>query len=355
MNLDDKQKILAINPENTSEAILKIPDQITQTLDDLKDLKFPKSYHKVNKVLVSAMGGSKLGGLVAESLFRDELTVPLMCVGDYDIPHWVDETTLFYASSYSGNTEETLTALGQAMKKGAQIVTFTTGGKLAVVTKEYNLPSYIADTTETIGDNAPRYSLGHQIVAVLMILEKLELLKFNNAKLHDVVKLMKQESKKYDLPVPESKNLAKKIARQFQDKIVNLVSCEHMMGNIHVMRNQFTESGKQFAAYIDIPEMNHFQMEGLPNPKHNQKNLLYFFVESELFHVRNQKRIAITKKVLEKNGIKYVSYKLQGKDKIQQSFELLNLGSFVTYYLGLLNGDDPAPNPWVDYFKKELA
>jgi len=96
-------------------------------------------------------------------------------------------------------------------------------------------------------------------------------------------------------------------------------------------------------------------MEGLANPKINGKNLKFIFIESVFYNKKNQERIEITKRVLSKNKVGYVSCRLAGKTKLEQSFEMLSFGSYVSFYLAMLNNINPAPVPWVDYFKKELT
>ena len=95
-------------------------------------------------------------------------------------------------------------------------------------------------------------------------------------------------------------------------------------------------------------------MEGLVNPKSNKNNLLFFFIDSKLYHPRVQKRARLTKQVVSKNGIKVVDYKLKSKTKLGQALEMLQLGSWISYYLGISNSVDPVKIPWVDWFKKQL-
>ena len=133
-----------------------------------------------------------------------------------------------------------------------------------------------------------------------------------------------------------------------------MVGAEFLGGNLRAFRNQICENGKNFAAYLTLPELNHYAMEGLAYPTSNKKNLIFFFIDSEFYHPRVQARSELTKKVVAKNKISLVSYKLKGHSKLEQAFELLQLGSWISFYLAVLNNVSPAGNPWVDWFKKEL-
>jgi len=126
-------------------------------------------------------------------------------------------------------------------------------------------------------------------------------------------------------------------------------------GNMHAMRNQINESGKNFACYLALPELNHYAMEGLAHPALEKKFLHFIFFDSGFYNERTKLRIRLTKKVVKGDGIKFSEYAAKGYSKLEQAMDVLNFGSWVTYYLGLLNGENPSEVRWVDWFKKELG
>ena len=134
-----------------------------------------------------------------------------------------------------------------------------------------------------------------------------------------------------------------------------MIASGFLSGNAHVLANQINENAKTFANYFIISELNHHLLEGLKFPNNNSKNLHFFFFESDLYHPRNQKRYAITKDTLNKFKISHFSYHLTGKTELEQSFEALLFGTYVAFYLAILNSIDPSSIPWVDYFKEELG
>jgi len=117
-----------------------------------------------------------------------------------------------------------------------------------------------------------------------------------------------------------AKNQAKKLARELENKIPVLVGAEFTLGTIRALRNIFCESSKNFATYLSLPDLNHFAMEGLANPKEGKKNLAFVFFDSKLYHPRIQKRSQLTKEVVKKNGVKALSHELSGENKMIQSF-----------------------------------
>jgi len=155
--------------------------------------------------------------------------------------------------------------------------------------------------------------------------------------------------------VKESENSAKQMAKKLYEKKVVFAAARHMMGGAHVVKNQMNENAKNFAAIFDIPELNHHLMEGLRYPDSNSRDLIYVFLDSNLYPERIQKRFAITKDVVSKNNVEVVSWKAHSSNQLSQAFEFIQFGSFVNLYLAMLNDLDPAPIPWVDYFKTQLG
>jgi glucose/mannose-6-phosphate isomerase len=125
-------------------------------------------------------------------------------------------------------------------------------------------------------------------------------------------------------------------------------------GNAHIGANQMNENAKRFAGYFLVPELNHHLMEGLVYPKTNSKNVLFVFIESNLYDKRIQKRYEIGKQVLDQHKIPVVSYIAQEKNALAQVFEVLLFTSFASYYSALLEGIDPTAIPVVDFFKTQL-
>ena len=143
------------------------------------------------------------------------------------------------------------------------------------------------------------------------------------------------------------------MAHDLAGKMPIIITGEFLAGNAHALRNQFNENAKNFAAYLTLPELNHYAMEGLAKPA-GVNNLIFLFFDSALYSPRVQTRNKLTKQVIVKNKIASASYNLKGKTKLDQSLEMLALGSWTTYYLAEINNVDPAAIPWVDWFKKEL-
>lgn len=356
MDLDNQSIYKKLDKHFVSQSIRQLLDQINQVVDDSSSIKIPVEFGQCKNILVNGMGGSSTGARIVKSLFSEKLKVPFNIEPGYILHNYVSKNTLYVIVSYSGNTEEPLSTFLDAKRRGAKIIAIAEDKPESALQKlmvKENIPGYIF-TTINNPSKQPRLGVGYTMFAIIALLMRTGYL---SIKRDDVKNYIANLKKAAVLLYPEQStknNPAKKIGNGLSNKNVVIVGAEHLEGNLYSLRNQINETAKQFSCYLTLPDLNHYAMEGLANPKFNKKNLIFFFVDSKLYHPRVQRRAELTKQVVVKNGIKIISHQLRGKTKLEQSFEMLQLGSWISYYLGILNSVDPVKIPWVDWFKKEL-
>ena len=350
MNLSDRQQIAALDQSDALASIEQLPLQIETAWKETAKIQLPGPYREVNQIVVCGMGASWLGAHIIQNLFLGTLKAPLVISHDYEIPDFVNEKTLVIASSYSGTTEETISGMQKAYEKKAKIITISTGGNLAEFANQNNLPAYIFNGKYNPA-KSPRMGLGYSMAAQVSFLKQLGLINFDKQEIYLAVNHLNQRAT--GLSPETHNNEAMQLAQKCFGFMPIVVSGPFLLGNAHAMANQFNETAKAWATFMQIPELNHHNLEGLAHPDEVQK-LKYLFLESNLYDPRIIKRTAVTKEVIEQNKLSYESYSPQGKTKIIQSFDCLLFGSYVTFYLAMLYGVDPTPNPYVDYFKKRL-
>jgi len=336
------------------DSLKTLPDQIIDGLKQSANFKLPKNYRQIKNVVVGGMGGSNLSGRLVSSIFAHDLKIPFLINADYEVDNFVGRDTLFIASSYSGSTEETLHAYEQAKKAKAKIVVLTkaeANNQLANRAQKDGYP-LLAFSAEANPSGQPRLGLGYAFICLLAILKEAGVLKLNNKSILQATK--KMQSANHKLIPEKSNNLAHKLSDQTFDKNIIIITGPFLAGNAHVLRNQFNENSKNLASYLTLPELNHYALEGLVHPASNKNDVVCLFFESALYSPRVIKRLELTKKVVAKNKIKVCGAKLLGKNKLEQALEMLQLGAWLTYYLGTANHVDPIAIPWVDWFKKEL-
>lgn len=353
-NLDNLQEITHLDKGNVLGSIQALPRQVLQAWEEVGKIEIPDSYRSASKIVVSGMGGSALPGRVINSLFFSSNRAPCEVVTGYNLPNYVNEDTLIFLCSYSGGTAETISAFDDALMKKAKIVVLATGGKLAEEAKNLNLPAYIFDPKEN-PSKQPRMALGYSITALMAFLTKLEFINVATSEIQELASQMEEWVSDWGVRSPKDNNLAKLFAQKFVNKIPVLIASSHLMGIAHAFKNQLNENSKTFSLLFDIPELNHHLLEGLKNPERAKDLLLFTFLNSELYSSEVKKRFSITKDVVAKNAVSAEEVSLKAKSKLAQVYEILVMGSYISFYLSMLYGLDPTPIPWVDYFKEELA
>lgn len=338
MNNLDKSNMLA--------SIDELYLQLEQTWEDIQKIYVEPKYKNAKNIVVVGMGGSALGPHVVKSVYFDSLKIPLEIVNGYNLPGYANEDTLVVLSSNSGSTEEVLSAAKQAQEKNTMIMGMTTGKDLAEFLKQNNYPSYIFDQKHN-PSGQPRMSTGYMILGMMGLFYKAGFINIDENEIKNSIAFLKDNQR--------IKSLAKEYAEKLFNKIIIIVGSEFLTGTVHTFNNQLNENAKNFSSYFLIPELNHHLMEGLGFPVSNKENLIYIFFKSKLYSERILQRFSLTKEVVEKNGIKTLEYEATGKNKLEQSFEVLLFGSYVGFYTAMLNGLDPAPIPWVDFFKEKLG
>lgn len=352
--LDDKAKITASDKKNFLGSINMFPKQCSQAWEEAKPLVLPEDYKHVEKVVLNGMGGSGLGLHIVDSVFFDELKVPVEVFNSYSVPNYVDEKTLFLASSYSGTTEEIIYSLDEAEKRKAKIMGITGGGRLEELFREKNIPFFKINPINN-PSGQPRMGLGYSITGIMGLLSKAGIVDIKDSDFEEIQTVLAKNNQLYGLEVPEAQNLAKMIAQKLFGKIIILTGGEFLAGSLHAFRNQFHENAKNYCEYHILSELNHHLMESFSLPKTNPDILSVLAINSNLYSPLIQKRFTITNEIIEKNHIPVTEYKLSGKTKLAQAYEMIHFGEYVNFYLSFLNEVDPASIPWVDLFKERLS
>lgn len=345
IDLNDKAAIATIDKKNAYGSIAYFSKQCKQAWDETQQLTFPDDYKDVDNIVLCGMGGAAYAALIIKALYSKELSIPIELVNGYDIPAYVNERTLALLSSYSGSTEEALSCAQQALAKKAKITGVCSGAGLAEFFRANNFPAYIFEPKFNPAGQ-PRLGQGYMIFGHVGILARIGLLSLSNESVNELVAFLEQKNSEID---SSAKNLAPKLG----EKIPVIVASEHLAGNAHVMRNQFNETAKNFSAYSLISELNHHLMEGLTYPKNS--NLTFLLLQSNLYSSIIQKRFTLTKEVIEKNNREVVEVSIEGGNQLEQMAYTIAFGSYLSFYVAILYGQDPSVIPWVDFFKEKLA
>ena len=333
-----------LDKSNVLGSVKALSQQCTHAYEEANKIMVPENYLVTGNVVMCGMGGSGLGARVIEAVYKNTLKSPLLRVNDYTLPNYINFNSLVIASSYSGSTEETLANAKDAIAKKAPWMAIGTGGALIDLAKSERVPYYQIISTHN-PSNEPRMAIGYSIIGQLVLAQKCGVIKFEKSELDLLVNAMNQVEEK----------LAREFAEKLKDKEIIFVSADFMDGAVHVWNNQINENAKTFSAHFSIPELNHHLMESLAHPKSNRREMIFVFVNTNLYTNEIKKRFRITADVVKQNGIVTIEFNAKSDNKLSATFEVIQFGAYVSYYLSALYKIDPGPIPWVDYFKEKMV
>lgn len=322
--------------------IESFPAQLTEALAIGKSANIRPHTYTINNVYVAGMGGSGIGGDFVKEFITEECPIPYVIGKGYQAPKFIDKHTLFIASSYSGNTEETITTLESIAHSNAKIVCISSGGKLLELAKEHNW-DYIALPG---GSPSPRAFLGYSIVAQLSILNKLELIGYN------LLGNLKSSADLINFDQDEIKNKAQKIAQIIDDKMPVIYTTDRMESTAVRWRQQLNENAKILCWHNVIPEMNHNELVGW---KDNHPNIAILYLRNRDDYKRNAVRIDINKDILSNKSNTLVEIYSKGQSLIEKSIYFVHLGDWVSWYLSQNREVDATEIEVIDYLKRELG
>ena len=310
----------------------------------------PADYSEVDKVVILGMGGSAIGGDLVSSLVAAEARLPILVHRDYGLPAFVDARTLVIASSYSGNTEETLSAFEQALGTEAKKLVITTGGKLKVLAREKNIPVF-----SFAYQAQPRAALGFSFLPILCFLQRLGFLKDKSADVVETVKILQELAQKMNEGVLASPNPAKQLAQRLYRYLPVIYGAGATSAVAHRWKTQINENSKAWAFYEVFPELNHNAVVGYQFPRELASRVRVVLLRLPFLNQRIQLRYQVTCQLLDRARVGYEVLDGKGESLLSQMMSLVLFGDYASYYLALLYKIDPSPVKAIDYLKEQLA
>jgi len=321
--------------------ISAFPENITEAMEIARKSTFKPLSKNISNVVICGMGGSGIGGKLVQKWVEDELLVPVLGVQDYNLPAFVSESTLLIGSSYSGNTEETLAALKEGIKKGATVIGICSGGELKSLCDEHSF-----DCVVVPGGNPPRTALAFSLVQLLNI--------FGAYNLVSKDRLDEMEKARQLLVSDEAsiKAKAKELATFLRGNVGILYGTTKYEPLLVRARQQFNENSKHLCWHHVIPEMNHNELVGWGGGDDRFATVLF---NSEDIHPRNKKRLEITIDAIKKKSSKLMVIDAKGDSFIEKTIYFINIVDWASLYLAELDQVDPIDIAIIDYLKSELA
>lgn len=324
------------------ELIERFTDQVREGLNISENANIHPHHETIHKVYTAGLGGSGIGADFVSSFIAAECSVPYLVGKSYDIPAYVDKHTVAIASSYSGNTEETLNALQQMENTGAKIVVVSSGGKMIehALSKGY-------DHIRVPGNwPSPRACLGYSVVAQIFVMQKLNLISDR------AVREMEAAIALIDKEAGDIRSKAQHIANFLNGRIPVFYTEDRMEPVALRWRQQVNENAKSLCWHKVIPEMNHNELVGW---REKYPGLAVVFLRNRDDFHRNAVRMDITREIISEYCDTVMEIWSKGETMIQRAFYLIHLGDWVSWHLSQLRGMDSNEVRVIDFLKSELA
>ncbi|MDP3880328.1 MAG: bifunctional phosphoglucose/phosphomannose isomerase [Dehalococcoidales bacterium] len=349
-NLDDMNLFQRLDAEGMLVHLRKMPESCQQAWRTALEFDLPSDYSQIEKVIILGMGGSAIGGDLLKSLATAEARVPLLVHRDYDLPAFTDARTLVIASSYSGRTEETLSAFDKALRTPARKLAITTGGDLADIAGQNGVPVL------SIGYQAPpRAALPFSFLPVLAFLQRLGFIADKSADVTEMVSVMRSLSARIKEDVPLSANPAKRLATRLYRHLPVVYGGGVLAEVAHRWKTQFNENAKAWSFYEVLPELNHNAVVGYHFPQELAPQIAVVLLRSASLFDRIKLRYDVTCQLLDQAKVGYEVIDADGNSPLSQMMSLVLFGDYVSCYLAFLYQIDPSPVAVIDYLKKKLA
>lgn len=346
----------SVDSSNMRQVLADYHLQVRESIAKLKQLPKLPDTTKINKIIIFGMGGSAISGDLANTVIRNmypEIGIPIFVYREYDIPPFLDNSSMVIAISYSGNTEETLSAFEYSRQKTSHLLGISSGGTLSEICNKDNIPHILIPS-----GFQPRAALGH------LFFNLLNFLLFNFCKIctlsrttieeQIIADMLEEKAKKYMDPTDH--NPALQYAKQIYGKIPVIYSSSNILGTVNIrFRGQIQENSKSLAFGNLLPEMNHNEINSWKFPGNYLENFFILYLLDKSDHPQVKKRIYATKDIIDKSNPNSIILESDEDSLFSRIFDLIYLGDWISYYLAILYNQDPTPVPVITEFKKIIS
>ncbi|MGO9180475.1 MAG: bifunctional phosphoglucose/phosphomannose isomerase [Candidatus Limnocylindrales bacterium] len=348
--LDDATAIARYDSEGMLAAIPRLAEQLTDGWARSRALDLPATHRGPSAVVVLGMGGSAIGADLVRGIFSDRLRASLVTVRDYDLPRFVQPPMLVIAASHSGATEETLSALSQAIRRGCPVAAISTGGPLLVAARTGGLP-YL----EYIGESQPRASVGSGMALLAGLLERAGCLEAGEQEFVDAAEAVREMAARCEPGVATESNPAKQLAWSLVDRLPVVEAGGFLAAVARRWKTQLNENGKSIACWEELPEATHNAVVGYEQPETLHERTFVVLLASPDDHPRVVLRRSLSADLLAERQVGHEVVVVVGRGRLAQAASAIALGDFTSVYLAILYGLDPTPVAAISYVKERLA
>lgn len=348
--LDDAARRSALDAQNMIPLTHEFPEQCRKALDIARQFNPPTPRLPIQNVVVTGLGGSAVGGDLLRVLVEDNGEMPLVVNRDYQMPAFVNDHTFVIAASYSGNTEETLSAFEDAQDRGALLACVTSGGELAQRAAHYGTPVAFIPKGQP-----PRSAMGYMFIPMLIAAHKAGVIRRDpTADLQNAISLLEKAREHWNADVPFSQNPAKQLAAQLYGKLPIIYGSQAYSAVVAFRwKTQLNENTKIHAYSNGYPEMNHNEILGWVLAKQQVPNLAVVLLRDRMERPKIVARVETTKRLFARAADVHELY-AEGQSLLARMLHAIYFGDWVSCYLALLYGVNPTDIGYINLLKAVL-
>lgn len=340
-----KDYVKLYDPQNQFKVLADSWKQIEFALNNQYDLTGLKG-RKYSSIIITGLGGSAISGDIVENYLSDELKFPMLVNRSYSLPSYAGQNTLVIASSYSGNTEETISVLELAIERGCPVLVITTGGKAMSIAESNNIP-----VIKLQPGFQPRYALGLSLFSLIISLEELCLIKPQKDQTERILKLWKEKSLEYSADA----NIAFNTALSLIGYIPIIYSVTNITSAAgYRFKCQLNENSKVHAFHNVLPEMNHNEIIGWETYNEKTFPAKIVLLSDDSCHPQITKRFNFLTEIFEQNKIDVINLKSSEINFKARLMDLIYLCDWITFFLSVQRGYDPSEINYINQLKERL-
>jgi len=349
--LDSARLVARLDPRGMGDRIDGLASQIRAGAGIAEPLLDRVTPRRPRRVVLFGMGGSAIAGDLVRSLIDREGSVPFHVVRHYESPDWVTPEDFLIFSSYSGETEETVTAYRGLRRMGAPACVISTGGTLARLADQDGIPRAVLPV-----GHPPRAALGYSASTLLHLVSHLLLVADAAERLEAAARSVEEVASACGRHVLQSRNPAKQLALRLAGRAVIVIANERTLGPVALRwKGQLNENAKHLAWASALPEMNHNEVDSYVAPRAMVGGIAAVLLRDPADHPRVSARFEWLEPYLVGKGVLVETVGVEGSDAMARLLSGAAIGDWVSYYLALAHGHDPSALPGVESLKRALS
>lgn len=357
---DSLEEVKKTDKKNMLKLCVEIPDYCKDAIQRAKEIKVPSKvkvsknilieYKKPKNIVITGMGGSAIGGEILQDWLRDKLPIPINVCRDYTLPAYADRNTLVFAVSCSGETEETLNAFIDGIRRRCMTITISSGGHLLSFSKKLKIPR-----VKIPNGRPPRAAIPYIFFPLPVLMEKMDILSNVEKDIEEAVQVLEKVGGENSPEIPTKRNMSKALALELKETIPVIYGFGQFRAVAHRMKTQFNENSKLLSTYDVFPELNHNEAVGWEASEAFTKKFSVVLIRDHDESPEIRHRIEMTRLLALHKAQKVLEIYARGKGRLAKIFSVLLVGDLVSVYLAILQGIDPAPVATIDRIKVEMG